>query len=133
MPPAAKPAAAASGAAATGGGSGAAADYQSLLAGALAAALDAAEALGGEVLRATRLLAEGFRREAAVLAAMAACARPEEPADLAALVAPVAEQLAAAADLAAGPRSPYASHFKVVAEASQALSWVVYTGPGCGA
>lgn len=39
--------------------------YQALLTGPLVATLDAAEAVGNEVLRATRLLAEGFQREAA--------------------------------------------------------------------
>ena len=29
--------------------------------------------------------------------------------------------------------SPYQHHFKLVSEAMQALSWVVYTGPNCGA
>lgn len=31
------------------------------------------------------------------------------------------------------PCSPYQHHFKLVSEAMQALSWVVYTGPNCGA
>lgn len=33
---------------------------------------------------------------------------------------------------AAVARSPYQHHFKLVSEAMQALSWVVYTGPNCG-
>ena len=52
---------------------GAAADFQQLLATQLAGVLDAAEAIGGQVLQASRLLAEGFRREAVVVAAFATC------------------------------------------------------------
>lgn len=58
--------------------------------------------------------------------------RPEG-AELQQLLAPVAEQMVAASDLASGPRSPYVNHFKTVAEAGQALSWVAYSGPACGA
>lgn len=50
---------------ASGSASSALGSYQALLSGPLAATLDAAEAVGGEVLKATRVLAEGFRREAA--------------------------------------------------------------------
>lgn len=69
--PVAKPAPAAANGAATAGG--ALADYQSLLTSSLEKAVDAAEAIGGEVLKATRVLAEGFRREAVVVAAMQSC------------------------------------------------------------
>ena len=54
-------------------GSSALADYRQLLGGQLAKVVDAAEAIGGQVLQASRVLAEGLRREAAVVEAMAAC------------------------------------------------------------
>lgn len=48
-------------------------------------------------------------------------------------MAPVGEQLVAVGALAeGGPRSKYVQHFKLLAEAAQGLTWVVYTGPACG-
>lgn len=108
-PPAAAPAApaaaaAAGPAAAAAGGSGAAlADYHALLSTQLVKLVDAGEAVGGQVLAATRVLAEGFQREAAVVEAMGACRKPSD-AELQALVQPVGEQMMAAGDLASGPR-----------------------------
>lgn len=74
-PPTAAPAASAAApppaAASTSGG--ALADYRQLLGTQLVKAVDTAEAIGGQVLQATRVLAEGFRREAAVVEAFGAC------------------------------------------------------------
>ncbi|KAL4424859.1 hypothetical protein ABPG77_011109 [Micractinium sp. CCAP 211/92] len=112
-------------------GGDALAAYRALLAGQLAKALGAAEAVGGQVLAATRVLAAGFEKEAAVIEAIGTCRKPSD-AELQALVAPVGEQMVAAGDLASGPRSPYQNHFKFASEAMQALGWVAYTGPNCG-
>lgn len=49
------------------------ADYRQLLSTQLVKVLDAAEAIGGQVLQASRVLAEGFRGEAAVVEAIGAC------------------------------------------------------------
>ena len=130
--PAAAPAAAAPAAAPpppAAGGSLAA--YHKLLSGAVRVALDAAEAIGGDVLRATRILADGFRGEAAVVEAMAQCQKPSDT-ELQQLLQPVGQQLVAAGELAGGPRSAHQNQFKLVSEAAQALSWVAYTGPNCG-
>lgn len=54
-------------------GPSALADYRQLLGTQLAKLLDAAEAVGGQVLAATRVLAEGFEREAAVVEAIGVC------------------------------------------------------------
>ena len=70
---AARPAAAPVPAAAAGGGTSALAEYRQLLSVQVAKLLDAAEAVGGQVLSATRVLAEGFTREAAVVEAIGAC------------------------------------------------------------
>lgn len=60
------------------------------------------------------------------------CQKPSD-AELQSLVAPVGEQLVAVGALAeGGPRSKYVQHFKLLAEAAQGLTWVVYTGPACG-
>ena len=48
------------------------------------------------------------------------------------LVGPVAEQMQAATALTEGRRSAAFNHQKTVAEALHALTWLVYTGPGCG-
>lgn len=84
-------------------GGDALAAYRALLAGQLAKALGAAEAVGGQVLAATRVLAAGFEKEAAVIEAIGTCRKPSD-AELQALVAPVGEQMVAAGDLASGPR-----------------------------
>ena len=55
-----------------------------------------------------------------------------DQAGLQSLVAPVAQQMAAAAKLTEGRRMAAFNHAKVTAEALQALSWVAYTGPSCG-
>ncbi|PRW32688.1 cyclase-associated 1 [Chlorella sorokiniana] len=129
--PAAATAAAAPAPAAASSPGGALADYRQLLSTQLVKVVDAAEAIGGQVLQASRVLAEGFRREEAVVEAIGSCQKPDDAA-LQQLVHPVGEQIMAAGDLAAGPRSPYQHHFKLVSEAMQSLSWVVYSGPNCG-
>ena len=48
------------------------------------------------------------------------------------LVGPVAEQMQAATALTEGRRSSAFNHQRTVAEALHALTWLVYTGPGCG-
>ena len=48
-------------------------DYRQLLSTQLSKVLDAADAIGGQVLQASRVLAEGFRREAAVVEAIGTC------------------------------------------------------------
>ncbi|PSC76207.1 dipeptidyl aminopeptidase acylaminoacyl peptidase [Micractinium conductrix] len=105
--------------------------YRGLLAKQLATLVEAGEAVGGQVLVATRVLAEGFLREASVVEAFACCRKPSD-AELQELVAPFGERMVAASELSSGPKSPYQNHFKLVSEAMQALSWVVYTGPDCG-
>ena len=49
------------------------------------------------------------------------------------LVMPVASQMQAAGALPKDRRSSAGNHCKTAAAALQALSWLVYTGPGCGA
>lgn len=56
-----------------GDAAGALAAYRQLLSTQLAKVVDAAEGVGGHVLTATRILAEGFQREAAVVEAFGAC------------------------------------------------------------
>ncbi len=60
------------------------------------------------------------------------CMQKPSDAELQQLVGPVGAQLVAAGALVDGPRSKYLNHFKLVAEAMQGLTWVVYTGPACG-
>lgn len=49
------------------------------------------------------------------------------------LVSPVGASLQAAQALTEGRRGPAFNHYKAAADALQSLSWVVYTGPNCGA
>ena len=60
-------------------------------------------------------------------------AQKPTPNELPALVAPVAEHMQAATALIEGRRSTVFNHQKAVAESLHALSWMVYTGPNCGA
>ena len=116
---------------ATSSGDGPLQAYQTLLKTDVAALVDAGEKIGGETLRATRILAEAFHREAEVVAAMASCAKPSDPSAMQPLLQPTADKMMEAGSLSSGPSSPYSNHFKVVAESVQALSWVAYQ-PGCG-
>lgn len=48
------------------------------------------------------------------------------------LVEPVGKQLMAASGMADNRRSAVFNHLKTAADALQALTWVVYSGPSCG-
>lgn len=78
--------------------------------------------------RATRPTCAGQRH---IVAAIAACSKPDA-AGLQQLVGLVGEQMQKASSLAEGRRGAAVNHCKAVAEALQCLSWVVYSGPGCG-
>lgn len=54
------------------------------------------------------------------------------PAELPVLVGPVVEHMQAANVLLEGRRSAAFNHQKTVADSLHALSWMVYSGPGCG-
>ena len=58
---------------------------------------------------------------------------PADPGQLQGLVGPVGERLQQAHTLADDRRSPAFIQAKLAAEALQALTWVVYTGPASGA
>ena len=60
-------------------------------------------------------------------------AQTPDAAGLQRLVAPVGASLQAAQALTEGRRGPAFNHYKAAADALQSLSWVVYTGPNCGA
>lgn len=94
--------------------------------------VEAAEAIGGEVLRITGILAEAFSAEAVIIKALNTRSKPNDMEALQQVLSPLSQVLVVASQLSTGPRSPYLNHYKVVAEASQALSWVAYTGPECG-
>ncbi len=66
-----------------------------------------------------------------LIAVSLAAKRPDQ-AQLQALLQPVAAEITAAGALAEQRRSPAFQHAKSVAEALGALSWLAYTGPGCG-
>lgn len=60
---------------------------------------------------------------------------PQKPSDseLQTLVADVGEAMVKTQALPGiNPRSAYQDHNKLLSEAVQALSWVIYTGPSCG-
>lgn len=82
-----------------------------------------------------RLHAHGHRAaqaERAVVEAIGQCQKPDMG-QLQGLVEPVGAQIAAADRLTQGRRSAAFNYAKAVAEALPALSWVVYSGPSCGA
>jgi adenylyl cyclase-associated protein len=105
--------------------------YQTLLDTKVADLLNAAEAIGGEVLSATRIVAAAFQSELQIIAAFASCPKPTDPSAIQPLLQPTAEKIMEAGTLTSGPRSQYADHFKTLSEAAQALTWVAYQ-PGCG-
>ena len=59
--------------------------------------------------------------------------QPPEPEKLQGLVGPVGQCLGEAQSLAEDRRSPALHQAKAAAEALQSLTWVVYSGPSCGA
>ena len=54
-------------------------------------------------------------------------------AELQQLVAPVGAAMQAAQALTEGRRGACFNHYKAAADSLQALSWVLYSGPACGA
>ena len=58
--------------------------------------------------------------------------QPPKPEELQGLVGPVGQRMGEAQSLAEDRRSPALHQAKAAAEALQALTWVVYTGPSCG-
>ncbi|KAG7672272.1 hypothetical protein Ndes2526B_g06736 [Nannochloris sp. 'desiccata'] len=105
--------------------------YQALLGTQVSDLITAAETIGGEVLRATRIVADAFHSELEIIAAFASCPKPTDPSALQPLLQPTAEKIMEAGTLTSGPRSQYADHFRTLSEAAQALTWVAYQ-PGCG-
>lgn len=73
-----------------------------------------------------------LQAERTVVEAMSQCKQPDL-AGLQTLVQPVGAEIAAADKLTQGRRSSAFNYHKAVAEALPALSWVVYSGPSCGA
>ncbi len=49
------------------------------------------------------------------------------------LLSPVAVSIMAASQASEGRRGPCFNALKLLAESLQALSWLAYSGPGCGA
>ncbi|KDD73090.1 hypothetical protein H632_c2549p0, partial [Helicosporidium sp. ATCC 50920] len=95
--------------------------------------LDVSERIGGEVLASSRVFFQAFETEAALLETFDQCKSAPSSDALQEMVSATAEALAAVQAVAdAGSRGAYADHNKTLAEASQALTWVVYTGPSCG-
>lgn len=76
------------------------------------------------------MLKRGFEAERAVVAAFASCKKPSD-AEFQALLAPIAKEMEAAQGKTRGRRSAEDNHYKAVAEAMGALSWVCYQ-PGAG-
>ena len=58
--------------------------------------------------------------------------QPPKPEELQGLVGPVGQRMGEAQSLAEDRRSPALHQAKAAAEALQALTWVVYTGPSSG-
>ena len=105
--------------------------YQTLLNTQVSDLITAAETIGGEVLKATRIVADAFHFELEIIAAFASCPKPTDPSALQPLLQPTADKIMEAGTLTSGPRSQYADHFRTLSEAAQALTWVAYQ-PGCG-
>jgi hypothetical protein len=101
------------------------------LASALAAVVQHAEAVGGEVLDATRRVKAAYEKQRGVIAASALAKQPPM-AELQQLLQPVADEMVAAGQLADNRRSAAFQQLKVVAESLNGLSWLAYTGPACG-
>eukprot|EP00891_Asterochloris_glomerata_P007916 jgi/Astpho2/7916/Aster-06394 len=106
-------------------------EYDRLTQPALAAVVQAAAPLQPEVQNVTSVLEKAFKGQQVVLQTVAQCQKPDVS-QLTTLVGPVAEQMQAATALTEGRRSAAFNHQKTVAEALHALTWLVYTGPGCG-
>ncbi|CAI5944064.1 unnamed protein product [Closterium sp. NIES-64] len=92
----------------------------------------AAEKVGSaEVTAATKALAEAFEAEKKIVAAIAACKKPDTSA-LPKLLEPLGAAMAAAGKLTEGKRTDAYNHVKAVAESVAALTWVAYSGKDCG-
>ena len=105
--------------------------FDALLSGPVAKLAALAKPLGDDISAATDAFREAFEREAAVLAAVAACAEPA-PETLQAMLTPLGEQMGAVGAASEGKRTDAFNHQKALAEAVQGLSFVAYMGPDMG-
>lgn len=79
------------------------------------------------------MLTAGVTAVEKILPAFVTCKPPGDVLEIQMLLKPIADQLEAVEKLgSSGPRSPYTTHFKVIHESAQALTWVAYTGPETG-
>ena len=93
-------------------------------------------ALAAKVGKATAITVEGFTAERDVVAAIAACQKPDQAA-LSQLVGPVGEKMEAAQSLTEGRRTEAFNHYKAVAEGLQvggegSTACIVVLNPRCG-
>ncbi|KAK9868352.1 hypothetical protein WJX84_003625 [Apatococcus fuscideae] len=93
--------------------------------------VDAAQGLDEEVAAVSRIVEQAFQAQGIVLEAVATCQKPDAQ-QLQKLVMPVASLMQAASALPKDRRSTVVNHCKTAAGALQALSWIVYSGPGRG-
>ncbi|CAI5535254.1 unnamed protein product [Closterium sp. Naga37s-1] len=106
--------------------------FDAILTANLQKVMAAAEKVGSaEVTAATKALAEAFEAEKKIVAAIAACKKPDTSA-LPKLLEPLGAAMAAASKLTEGKRTDAYNHVKAVAESVAALTWVAYSGKDCG-
>jgi adenylyl cyclase-associated protein len=108
------------------------ASFDALLAGPLRKLTSLAAPLGPEIVDAASLFEAAFAAERHVIAAIAACKKPADMGDLQALIAPVGEAMSRVFARAEGRRTDAFNHYKAMAEAVQALSFVAFQGPDMG-
>lgn len=125
------PAVPAAGAAAPSASPPSVAAFDAILCGPLKKVTSLAVPLGAEIGDAVSLFESAFKAERNVIAAIAACKKPDAGA-LQALITPVGELMMKVGAKAEGKRTDAFNHFKALAEAVQVLAFVAFQGPNMG-
>ncbi|KAF7142619.1 hypothetical protein RHSIM_Rhsim05G0074500 [Rhododendron simsii] len=91
----------------------------------------AAEKIGGQVLDATKVVAEAFAAQKQLLVMVKQTQKPDM-AGLAEFLKPLNEVIVKANKMTEGRRSDFFNHLKTAADSLSALAWIAFTGKDCG-
>ncbi|KAK9113124.1 hypothetical protein Scep_020643 [Stephania cephalantha] len=105
--------------------------YDDLMAQFVGRVSAAAEKIGGQVLDATKILAEAFSVQKELLIKAKQSKKPNLE-GLAGFLKPLNEVIMKANALTEGRRSDFYNHLKAAADSLTALAWIAYSGKDCG-
>ncbi|XP_010530841.1 PREDICTED: cyclase-associated protein 1 [Tarenaya hassleriana] len=105
--------------------------YEDLISQCVGRVLSAAENIGGQVLDASKIVAEAFNAQKELLVRVKQTQKPDL-AGLGDFLKPLNEVIVKANAMIEGKRSDFFNHLKAAADSLTALAWIAFTGKDCG-